>query len=71
MEYTKGPWIAPSAGIWTEDGKCLIATLGSRSVVASRRKYAKRYGESAQRVEMALIDADARRLSHQREQGIY
>ena len=59
---TPGPWTAPSAGIWTADGECLIATLGSRECVASRRAYARKHygdGPNCTRAEMELLRADA------------
>lgn len=35
--HTPEPWDAPSAGIYA--GPMLVATLGSRDVIASRRKH--------------------------------
>ena len=43
MPCTPGPWTAPSAGIWTADGECLVASLGDRDCVKSRRRYARKY----------------------------
>lgn len=66
QKHTPGPWSAPSAGIWTADGKCLIAELGSRAVVKSRRAYARKYyGDDATHnpAEMALSLADAKLIA--------
>lgn len=35
--HTPGPWIAPSAGVWTEDG-IMIADCGSVDVISSLQK---------------------------------
>ena len=43
MTHTPGPGYAPSVGIWTQDGLCQIATVGSREVVRSRRAYAQKH----------------------------
>ena len=63
---TPGPWTAPNAGIWTADGECLIATLGNRECVASRRAYARKHygdGPTSTAAEMRLARADAALLA--------
>lgn len=65
-KHTKGPWTAPSAGIWAENGCCMIASLGNRDVIASRRKYARaKYGDSIEsnKKEMELLKADCQLIA--------
>lgn len=59
--HTPGPWWAPSAGIWTADGECMIASVGGRYCTASRRAYARKHygdGPHTTRAEMQLKAAD-------------
>ena len=61
QKHTAGPWKAPSAGIWTADGCCMVAALGGREVTASRREYARRNlgdTETCNRAEMDTLRAD-------------
>jgi hypothetical protein len=59
--HTPGPWIAPNAGVWTADGKMMIAELGSRKVTASRRKNLKAAGLA--QVEHSLLTNDCRLIA--------
>lgn len=61
-KHTKGPWFAPSAGVWTADGMMMVASLGGPECVASRREYAQRnLGDKAgvsNKAEMDAMTAD-------------
>lgn len=37
MNHTPGPWTAPSAGVWTEDG-IMVASCGSAEIIRTMRK---------------------------------
>ncbi len=66
LPHTPGPWVAPSAGIWTKDGECMIAAMGGRDCVASRRRYAREHmGDTEERnaAEMALCRGDAQLIA--------
>jgi hypothetical protein len=66
LPHTPGPWVAPSAGIWTKDGECMIAAMGGRDCVASRRKYAREHmGDTEERnaAEMAMSRGDAQLIA--------
>jgi len=61
--HTPGPWMSPSAGIWTADKSCMIASCGGRDCVASRRAYARRVagdepGRTAAEISMMSADLD-------------
>lgn len=52
-KITPGPWVAPSAGVWTADGSMMVADLGGREVTKSR----KRAGRTDVRADARLIAA--------------
>ena len=66
MQHTPGPWKAPSAGIWTAGGECMIASVGHRDIIKSRRAYARKYffdDAHHNPAEMMLLSADARLIA--------